>query len=466
MNQSTQIINEEKIESILDAARNPDPSLAAEVISKARECKGLAPEETAVLLQCEDSELIRQIFETAHIIKETIYGKRLVIFAPLYITNECVNNCLYCGFRGDNKDLKRKTLTLDEIEEEVRILEDMGHKRLLLVFGENHEHSNIDYVEKVIEKVYVTKSLKGEIRRVNVNLAPLSLEDFKRLKTTGIGTYQVFQETYHRKIYEYMHPQGPKANYEWRLSAFDRAQEAGIDDLGAGVLFGLCDYKYEVLALLYHSMYLDERYGAGPHTISVPRLEPALNAPAANNPPHAVSDDDFKKLVAIIRLSVPYTGMILTTRESSKLRDELFGLGVSQISAGSRTYPGGYKDQLAHVEVEEQFQIEDTRPLDQVIYDLCRIGHIPSFCTACYRLGRTGEKFMGMAKTGFIQNFCTPNALLTFKEYLLDYASERTRQIGKMVFEDHLKEIKNQTLGRKFAEKCDFLKQGKRDLYY
>jgi 2-iminoacetate synthase len=427
-------------------ARSPDSSLVADVIAKARECKGLTPEETAVLLQCEDRDLIQQIFEAARIIKETIYGKRLVLFAPLYITNECVNNCLYCGFRKDNKDLKRKTLTLEEIEEEVRILEDMGHKRLLLVFGEKPEVSNIDYVEKAIEKVYAAKSPKGEIRRINVNCAPLSLEDFKRLKAARIGTYQVFQETYHRKTYENVHPSGPKADYDWRLSAFDRAQEAGIDDLGAGVLFGLYDYKFEVLALIYHSMYLEERYGTGPHTISVPRIEPALNAPAANNPSYPVSDDDFKKLAAVIRLAVPYTGMILTTRESSKLRDELFGLGVSQISAGSRTYPGGYKDQLAHVEVEEQFQIEDTRPLDQVIRDLCGIGYIPSFCTACYRLGRTGEKFMGMAKTGFIQNFCTPNALLTFQEYLSEYASESTREIGMRLLKNYQLRTKSELI--------------------
>ncbi len=460
------IIDDEKIESILTAAKKVDPAKTAEILSKAKECKGLTPEETAVLLQCEDEDFLQEILKTAKYIKEQIYGKRLVLFAPLYVTNECINNCLYCGFRKDNTDLTRKTLSLSELAEEVTILEDTGHKRVLMVFGEHPRYSNIDFIEKAIDTAYATKSKNGEMRRINVNLAPLSLEDFKRLKAAKIGTYQAFQETYHKTTYEQLHPSGKKADYFWRLTAFDRAQQAGIDDIGAGVLFGLYDYKFEVLALLYHSMYLEEKYGSGPHTISVPRLEPALNAPAANCPPHPVSDDEFKKLVAIIRLAVPYTGMILSTREAPALRDELVGLGISQLSAGSRTYPGGYKDQLAHVEVEEQFQIEDARPLDQVIYDLCKIGYIPSFCTACYRLGRTGENFMGFAKSGFIRNICTPNALLTFKEYLLDYASSSTLEIGEQIFQKHLAEIENATIRQKTIEKCRQLEQGKRDLYF
>jgi len=459
------IINEEKLESLLSSARKDDPSLIAEILSKAKECKGLTPAETAALLQCEDEGLVQQILQAAKYVKEEIYGKRLVLFAPLYVTNECLNNCLYCGFRKDNTGLTRKTLSLDELAEEVTILEDMGHKRILMVFGEHPQYSNIDFIEKNIDRAYATKSKRGEMRRINVNLAPLSIEDFKRLKAAKIGTYQAFQETYHKKTYQHLHPSGKKADYDWRLTAFDRAQQAGIDDIGAGVLFGLYDYKFEVLALLFHSMHLEEKYGSGPHTISVPRLEPALNAPAANRPPHPVSDEEFKKLVSIIRLAVPYTGMILSTREAPALRDELVGLGISQLSAGSRTYPGGYKDQLAHVEIEEQFQIEDMRPLDQVIYDLCKIGYIPSFCTACYRLGRTGENFMGFAKAGFIRHFCTPNALLTFKEYLLDYASPATREIGERVFKEHLAGLPEEIRAKTLA-KCRELEAGERDLYF
>jgi len=460
------IINEAEIGSLLVRAKKPDPVRIREILAKAEESQGLLPEETAILLQCEDKDLVGQIFQTARKVKEQIYGKRVVLFAPLYVTNECVNNCLYCGFRKDNTGLTRKTLSLAEIAEEVMILEKIGQKRILMVFGEHPKYANIDFIEQAIDRAYSVKIEKGEIRRINVNLAPLSLEDFKRLKAAKIGTYQAFQETYHRETYIKMHPSGKKADYEWRLSAFDRAQRAGIDDLGAGVLFGLYDYKFEVLALLFHSMHLEKEYGSGPHTISVPRLEPALNAPAANRPPHPVSNDEFKKLVAIIRLAVPYTGLILSTRESAGLRDELVGLGISQISAGSRTYPGGYKDQLAHVEVEEQFQIEDTRPLDQVIYDLCDKGCIPSFCTACYRLGRTGENFMGFAKTGFIRDFCTPNALLTFKEYLLDFASPATRQVGEKVLAKHLEGIEDRVVLERTVDKIRQLQQGKRDLYF
>ncbi|MBU0630621.1 MAG: [FeFe] hydrogenase H-cluster radical SAM maturase HydG [Candidatus Margulisbacteria bacterium] len=460
------MIDERGIGSLLTAAKSPDQGLVREILAKAGEGKGLTPQETAPLLQCDDKDLVGQIFQTASRVKEQIYGKRMVLFAPLYVTNECVNNCLYCGFRKDNTGLIRKTLSLPELAEEVTILENTGHKRILMVFGEHPKYANIDFIEQAIDRAYSVKTEKGEIRRINVNLAPLSLEDFKRLKAAKIGTYQAFQETYHRETYKKMHPSGKKADYDWRLSAFDRAQQAGIDDLGAGVLFGLYDYKFEVLALLFHSMHLEKEYRSGPHTISVPRLEPALNAPAANQPPHPVSDYEFKKLVAIIRLAVPYTGMILSTRESAALRNELIGLGISQLSAGSRTYPGGYKDQSAHVAVEEQFQIEDDRTLDQVINDLCVIGHIPSFCTACYRLGRTGEHFMGFAKTGFIREFCTPNALLTFKEYLLDHASSATREIGERVLTEHLAEMKNEPALGKTKEKLSQLEQGARDLYF
>ncbi len=462
----TNIIDENLIQDILSRTENPPASKVKDIISKAKQLKGLTLEETAALIQCADKKLIEEIFQASREIKERIYGKRLVLFAPLYLSNECVNNCLYCGFRKDNKDLIRKTLSQEEIAEEVRILEEQGQKRLLLVFGEHPERSNIDYAVESIQTVYKTKTQNGEIRRVNVNMAPLSLEDFKKLKTARIGTYQLFQETYHPLTYKLLHPSGPKRDYSWRITAFDRAMESVIDDVGLGLLFGLYDWRFEVLALLAHAQYLDKKFGVGPHTISVPRIEPALNAPVANCPPYPVSDDDFKKLVAIIRLAVPYTGMILTTREKAELRNELFGLGVSQISAGSRTYPGGYKDQLTHVSAEEQFQIEDTRTPEQIIKNLCEIGYIPSFCTACYRLGRTGETFMDLAKPGNIQTFCLPNALLTFKEYLLDYAKDGAKGIGEKTLLEQLEMINDPHLRKMTEEKIRALEEGQRDLYF
>jgi 2-iminoacetate synthase len=459
-------LKEEQISNILKKADTAPKKEAEAVIKKSRELKGLSPEETAILLQCEDREITREIFRTARFIKETIYGKRLVLFAPLYITNYCINNCRYCGFRTDNKGLKRRRLSLKEIKEEVSILEDEGHKRILLVAGEEPETSNIDFLEKTISAVYSVKEGRGEIRRLNVNVAPMPVEDFKRLKKAGIGTYQLFQETYHYKSYKKMHPRGPKANYEDRLYAMHRAQEAGIDDIGIGVLFGLYDFKFEVLALLYHSQELDKEFGVGPHTISVPRIEPALNTPVANNPPAPVSDDDFKKLVAILRLAVPYTGMILSTRETAKMRNEVFGLGISQISAGSRTTPGGYKSSKQGHPDSEQFSLHDSRSLLEVIKDISRMGYSPSFCTACYRLGRTGQDFMDLAKPGLIQSFCLPNSLLTFKEYLLDYGDQEVRKLGDRVIQEHLSDIKNTKRREKTIQRLEELQKGKRDLYF
>ena len=459
-------ISEKKINKILEQSKSAPKNEAENIIKKSLKLKGLSPEETAILLECEDREIIQEIFKTARMIKETIYGKRLVLFAPLYITNHCVNDCMYCGFRTDNKSLKRKRLSLKQIEEEVRILEEEGHKRILLVAGEDPQTSKIDYLEKVISTIYSTKQDRGEIRRLNVNVSPMSVKDFKRLKRASIGTYQLFQETYHYETYKKVHPRGPKANYKERVYAMHHAQEAGIDDVGIGVLFGLYDYKFEVLALLYHSLELEKEFGVGPHTISIPRIEPALNAPIANTPPASVSDNEFKKLVAILRLTVPYTGMILSTRETAQMRNEVFGLGISQISAGSRTTPGGYKSSKQGHPDSEQFSLHDSRSLLEVIKDISRMGYSPSFCTACYRLGRTGQDFMDLAKPGLIQNYCLPNALLTFKEYLLDYGDEEAQSLGSQVIQQHLTDVKNTKVKEKAIQKLKELEQGKRDLYF
>ena len=459
-------INDSIINNTLNRAQNPPKAKVLEIITKARELKGLAPEEVAVLLQTEDDELIALIFEAAHVIKEAIYGNRLVLFAPLYIANLCANNCLYCGFRIDNKELNRVALTMDQISKEVEVLEREGHKRLLMLCGEHPARASLDYFIEAIETAYSVKTEHGgEIRRINVEIAPLEVDDFKRLKKTGIGTYLLFQETYHHKTYKKMHPSGPKKDYTYRLTAMHRAQEGGIDDVGIGALFGLYDYKFEVLGLLLHALQLEKDCGVGPHTISIPRLEPAFNAPAAIKPPHPVSDHDFKKLVAIIRMAVPYTGMILTTRETAAMRAEVFALGVSQISAGSRTNPGGYQENTSDAFRAAQFNLGDTRTLDEVILDITEKGHIPSFCTACYRLGRTGKDFMDLAKPGLIQKFCQTNAVFSFKEYLLDYATPATLLAGERLIGTMLSEKFKPQRKKSVINKLRKIEDGKRDVY-
>lgn len=459
-------IDDRLIETILTEAKEPPELQVREIIQKARELKGLTPEETAILLQTEDEELFGEILRTAREVKQSIYGNRLVLFAPLYITNFCTNNCLYCGFRRDNKELNRVALTMEQIAGEVRVLEREGHKRLLMLCGEHPTRSNLDYFLEAIATAYATKTEKGgEIRRINVEIAPLSKDDFRRLKAANIGTYVLFQETYHHETYKRMHPSGPKSDYLWRLTAMHRAQEAGIDDVGIGALFGLYDYKFEVLGLLMHARQLERDCGVGPHTISIPRLEPAMNAPAAIAPPYPVSDRDFKKLVAVIRLAVPYTGMILTTRETAAMRSEVFDHGVSQISAGSRTNPGGYQEDTSDNFRAAQFNLGDTRTLDEVIYDIVTKGHIPSFCTACYRLGRTGRDFMDLAKPGLIQKFCRTNALMTFKEYLMDYASPATLSAGEKLIhslEDDTTDVKTKGI---LVDRLRRIGNGERDLY-
>jgi 2-iminoacetate synthase len=459
-------ITDEKIEDILDSAKEPTDVEVKRIIDKALELNGITPVEAATLLQVEDKELIDQFLEAARKIKERIYGKRLVIFAPLYFANQCINNCLYCGFRKDNNQINRKKLSQAEIVKEVEALEREGHKRLLVLTGEA-PNTDLDYIIESIKTAYSVKTENGgEIRRINVEIAPLTTEDFKLLKESEIGTYTCFQETYNRKQYKKLHPSGPKSNYEWRLSVMDRAQDAGIDDVGIGALFGLYDYKFDVIGMLLHAEYLDKKYGVGPHTVSVPRLNPALGTPL-DEVPYPVSDEDFRKLVAVLRLAVPYTGMILSTRESTEMRNELFEHGVSQISAGSRTTPGGYDKKEKNKEELAQFSLHDLRPIDEIITGIAKDGYIPSFCTACYRLGRTGKDFMDLAKPGKIQEFCKPNAMLTFKEYLEDYGTEQSREYGEECLENLKESLKeeNPKLAANINKKLEAIADGEHDLY-
>jgi 2-iminoacetate synthase len=426
-------IDDDKIWAQLEKWANPSKKDVRRVLEKAEKKIRLDPEEMAILIQNKDSETINEMYALASRLKREVYGDRIVFFAPLYISNKCANNCKYCGFRRENNKVERRTLTMEEISEEVKIMIGEGQKRTVLVYGESPE-TTIDFICESVRQVYRTKHENGEIRRANINCAPLSRDELKKLKEVGIGTFQVFQETYHHETYRQLHPEGTiKGHYRWRLYAQDRALDVGLDDVAIGALFGLYDWRFELMGLLYHTIHLEEKYnGVGPHTISFPRIEPAIGTPFASNPKYAVSDEDFKKLVAILRLSVPYTGMILTAREKPEVRREVIPLGVSQIDAGTRIGIGGYKQSVGNaLPDKEQFQLGDTRSLDDVIRETCEMGSIPSFCTACYRAGRTGENFMDVAKSSFVHNFCMPNAIITFKEYLIDYASEETRKAGE-----------------------------------
>ncbi len=460
-------IDDQRIVSVLQNAKAVQSSAeVVRVIEKAALSEGLTPEETAVLLNVEDPALLERIYHTAREIKEKIYGKRLVFFVPLYISDYCINNCVYCGYRRDSSFGRRK-LTMDEIRNEVTVLEEMGHKRMAMECGEDPKNCPIDYVIEALDTIYSVKQKKGSIRRVNVNIAATTVEDYKRLHSARIGTYILFQETYHRPTYAKMHPSGPKNNYDWHTCAFDRAMAGGIDDVGAGVLFGLYDHKYEVLALLLHALHLEETWGVGPHTISMPRIRPAGGIDLEKFP-YLVSDQEFKKLVAIIRLAVPYTGIILSTRETAELRDELISVGISQLSAGSCTGVGGYyrENNEGREAKRPQFKVEDCRSLDEVVASVCRSGYIPSFCTACYRKGRTGDRFMPLAKTGKIQDMCQPNAILTFKEFLLDYAGSETRLGGEQAIMKHLDQIANPKVRQLTMKRLAQLEEGTRDLYF
>ena len=455
-------IDDSTIEATLARAARKDAAAVRDVLAKARELHGIDADEVATLMAVSDPELLHELFEMAKYVKEEIYGRRLVLFAPLYVSNLCYNECLYCAFRASNTALRRRALTQEEVALEVESIIGEGHKRILLVAGEAYPKEGFDYILKCIETVYATKKGNGEIRRVNVNVAPLSVDDFRRLKAAEIGTYQVFQETYHRETYSKVHPAGQKSDFDWRVTAMDRAMEAGIDDLGIGVLFGLADWRYEILAMMQHIKHLETKFGVGPHTISVPRLEPAFGSDLASQPPKPVDDLAFRKIVAILRVAVPYTGIIMSTRETANIRRETFALGVSQISAGSRTNPGGYAEQ------EEadmsQFSLGDHRSTEEVVRDLAELGYIPSFCTACYRLGRTGADFMDLAKPGLIKNHCDVNALSTYTEYLMDYGSDETRAAAEPNIQARLAEMPDAR--RKVAESLiQHVKEGKRDMF-
>ncbi|MCY1721544.1 [FeFe] hydrogenase H-cluster radical SAM maturase HydG [Prolixibacteraceae bacterium Z1-6] len=454
-------INEKKIWETIEQNLNPEPERIREVLAKAAEMKGLNMADVAVLTCISDPEMLGELFNTANTVKETIYGKRLVLFAPLYISNLCSNECSYCAFRTTNKEIVRTVLPQEHIAREVKELIGQGHKRVLLVAGESYPKQGFQYVLDSIKTVYDVKTEHGEIRRVNVNVAPLAKDEFRQLKDAGIGTYQIFQETYHRETYSKVHLGGKKRDYNWRVWALHRAMEAGIDDVGIGVLFGLFDYRFEILAMMQHINELEEKFGVGPHTISVPRLEPATNSDIASHPPFPVSDIDFRKIVAIFRLAVPYTGIIMSTRETAKMRRETFALGVSQISAGSKTNPGGYEEED---EISGQFSLGDHRKLDEVIRDVASMGYIPSFCTACYRMGRTGQDFMDLAKPGDIRLHCAPNALSSFKEYLQNFASPETIEVGNKLITDSISGMSG--LAKQRAEKLvKRVESGKDDVY-
>ncbi|MDR1701320.1 MAG: [FeFe] hydrogenase H-cluster radical SAM maturase HydG [Sporomusaceae bacterium] len=471
---SDAFIDDQLIKEILSAAKSKaqDAELVRSIIKKGREYHGLSAAETAVLLEVDEKDLVAELMQAASEVKQAIYGARVVLCAPLYISNYCVNNCNYCGYRQGNEKQERRRLSMEEIEKEVTILESLGHKRLALEVGEDPVNCTIDYVIEAIEKIYSVKEKHGSIRRINANIAATTVEEYRKLKAAGIGTYILFQETYHRPTYELMHPSGPKRDYNWHTTAMDRAMQAGIDDVGIGTLLGLYDYKYETVAMFLHAKHLEDTFGVGPHTISVPRLRPASGMDLAKFP-HLLTDDEFKKLVAILRLAVPYTGIILSTRESPAMRNELIRHGISQISAGSCVGVGGYQEVYGENSVASaepvkgmQFSTGDNRSTDEMITLLCQNGFIPSFCTACYRQGRTGDRFMSLAKTGQIQDVCLPNGLITFKEYLLDYGAEETKKAGNQAIEEHVKTIPDENIRLETVKRLQEIENGVRDLYF
>ena len=444
----------------------PDAVRVRDIIAKSLAKQPLAVEETAALLAADDPALAEQVFDAARQLKRDVYGNRIVLFAPLYVGNKCINDCQYCGFRRTNPQAVRRTLGLDELRQQVEALERVGHKRLILVFGE-HADYDADFIARCVREVYDTRVGHGEIRRVNINAAPLDHEGYRAVKAAGIGTYQIFHETYHHETYARLHPPGTrKGDYLYRLDGLSRAMEAGCDDVGIGVLFGLADWRFEVLGLVSHALHLQQRYGVGPHTISFPRLRPACGVAA--DWPNLVGDDDFKRLIAILRLSVPYTGLICTARENPALRRDVMAFGVSQIDAGSRIEIGGYTEAGdTQVMEREQFQLGDIRPLDVVIRELIDDGYVPSFCTSCYRVGRTGEHFMEFAIPGFIKRFCTPNALLTLQEYLADYASPDTRAGGGKIIAEELAKLPDGPPKAELVKRLERIRTSdSRDLYF
>lgn len=462
-----EFISHEEIQETLAyaEANKHNEALIDQIIEKAKLRKGLTHREASVLLNCDIEEKNQEIYKLAEQIKKDFYGNRIVMFAPLYLSNYCINGCVYCPYHRKNKHIARKKLTQEEIVKEVTALQDMGHKRLALEAGEDPQNNPIEYILESIKTIYSIKHKNGAIRRVNVNIAATTVEDYRKLKDAGIGTYILFQETYHKESYKKLHPTGPKSNYDYHTEAMDRAMEGGIDDVGLGVLFGLEMYRYEFAGLLMHAEHLEAVHGVGPHTISVPRVKHAddIDPSAFDN---GIDDDIFAKLVACIRIAVPYTGMIISTRESKECRERVLHLGISQISGASRTSVGGYSEPEPEDENSEQFDVSDKRTLDEVVHWLMDMKYIPSFCTACYREGRTGDRFMSLCKTGQIQNCCHPNALMTLKEFLMDYASPETRKIGEELIQSELVNIPREKTREIVVERLAKIENGERDFRF
>lgn len=459
------INHQEILDTLAYAEANKDNlELIDQIIEKAKLCKGLTHREASVLLACENQEKIEELYTLAEELKKKFYGNRIVMFAPLYLSNYCVNGCVYCPYHSKNRHIARKKLTQQEVAAEVTALQDMGHKRLAIEVGEDPLHNPIEYILECINTIYSIKHKNGAIRRVNVNIAATTVENYRKLKEAGIGTYILFQETYHKESYETLHPTGPKHDYCYHTEAMDRAMEGGIDDVGLGVLFGLELYKYEFAGLLMHAEHLEAVHGVGPHTISVPRIKRADDIDP-NTFDNGISDEIFAKLCALIRVAVPYTGMIISTRESQKVREKVIRVGVSQISGGSRTSVGGYQEEVRPTDTE-QFDVSDQRTLDEVVKWLMELGYIPSFCTACYREGRTGDRFMSLCKSGQIQNCCHPNALMTLKEYLMDYASEDTKKIGEALIQAELSNIPKEKVREICADHLKKIEEGIRDFRF
>ena len=462
-----EFINHEEIEETLAYAdaNKENVALIDSIIEKARQRKGLTHREASVLLACEMPDKLAEVYELAEQIKKDFYGNRIVLFAPLYLSNYCINGCVYCPYHGKNKHIARKKLTQEEVKQEVIALQDMGHKRLAIEAGEDPLNNPIEYILECIETIYSIKHKNGAIRRVNVNIAATTVENYQKLKEAGIGTYILFQETYHKESYEQLHPTGPKHDYAYHTEAMDRAMEGGIDDVGLGVLYGLELYRYEFAGILMHAEHLEAVHGVGPHTISMPRIKHADDIdPAAFD--NSISDEVFAKICALIRIAVPYTGMIISTRESQSVREKVLPLGVSQVSGGSKTSVGGYYEPEDEDDKSEQFDVSDKRTLDEIVNWLMKMGYIPSFCTACYREGRTGDRFMSLCKSRQILNCCHPNALMTLKEYLEDYASEETREIGLKMIEEELKTIPNEKVRTIAYEHIHDIAEGKRDFRF
>lgn len=460
------ICNEEVLSSLEFAEKNKNNiKLIDEILEKARLKKGLSHREAGVLLACEIPEKNEEIFKLANEIKQDFYGNRIVLFAPLYLSNYCVNGCVYCPYHAKNKHIPRKKLTQEEIKQEVIALQDMGHKRLAIESGEDPVNNPIEYILDSIKTIYSINHKNGAIRRVNVNIAATTVENYKKLHEAGIGTYILFQETYNKESYETLHPTGPKHNYKWHTEAMDRAMQGGIDDVGLGVLFGLESYKYEFTALLMHAEHLEAVFGVGPHTISVPRIKKAddIDPDTFDN---GIDDDTFAKIAACIRISVPYTGMIISTRETEQCRERLLHLGVSQISGGSKTSVGGYFNPMPEKDESAQFDVSDRRPLDEVIRWLMKLGYLPSFCTACYGSGRTGDRFMEICKSQQIHNFCHPNAIMTLKEYLEDYASDETKKVGLEVISRELQTLENSQIKTTVRENLNKIENGERNFKF